>query len=77
MDWTGLTVIFTEELTAKQGAIPVEVRVRTAVPVKEGGGVHVALRVFSLGVKMPPEEVDQVPPVADPPVVPESWTVPP
>jgi hypothetical protein len=71
------TVIVTFDVTAGHGAMPVVVRSRLADPEKLEGGVHVALRSLALGVKTPPEVVDQVPPVADPPTVPDSDTDPP
>jgi hypothetical protein len=45
---------------------PEVVNVNVAVPEKPAGGVHVAFKVFALGLKVPPEGVDHVPPVAEP-----------
>lgn len=39
------------------------------------GGVQVAFRVEALGVKVPPAVEDQIPPVADPPMLPERFVV--
>ena len=74
----GLTVTILVSVTAAQGAIPVLVSVRVAVPLNPGGGVQVALRVLASGENVPPDGVDQVAPVADPPVIPfRGFVVPP
>jgi len=73
----GLTVMLTVDVTDEHGAIPVVVSVNTAVPKYTGGGVQVAFIVFALGVNVPPAGVDQVPPVADPPAVPDNVADPP
>jgi len=66
----GMTLMFTVEVIAVHGFIPVVVSVKTAVPVKAAGGAHVAFKAFALGVKVPPAGVDHVPPVAAPPTIP-------
>jgi len=68
--------MFTVDVATGQGVIPVVVSVNTAVPENAAGGVQVAVNVFALGVKVPPEGVDQVPPVAEPPIVPAKVTLP-
>ena len=65
------------EVTGAQGLIPVVVSVNVAFPVNAGGEVQVAVKVFALGVKVPPAGVVHVPPVADPPTAPANITVPP
>jgi len=55
----------------------VVVRVSTAVPEYAAGGVHVAINELAFGLKEPPAGVDQIPPVADPPIVPAIFTFPP
>lgn len=49
---------------------PEEVSVSVAVPLKPPGGVQVAFKVVALGEKVPPDGVDHVPPVAEPPTEP-------
>ena len=49
---------------------PAVVRVNVAVPKYPDGGDHVAFRFVALGLKVPPAELDQVPPVAPPPTEP-------
>jgi hypothetical protein len=71
----GLTVIFIVDVTAEQGAMPVVVRVSTAVPEKTDGGVQVAFKVLALGVNVPPAGVVHVPPVAAPPTDPDKIAV--
>ena len=39
--------MFTVDVVAGHGFMPVEVRVNTAAPVKAGGGVHVAFKVLA------------------------------
>ena len=68
----GRTVIFTEEVTALHGDIPVLVRFITAFPEKPTGGAQVAFRVEGLGVNVPPAVVVHVAPVAAPPMLPLS-----
>jgi hypothetical protein len=58
-----------EAVTAPQDP-PLVVSVRVAVPVNPTGGVHVAFNVVAPGVNVPPDGVDQVPPVAEPPTEP-------
>ena len=69
--------MFTVDITARQGAIPIVVSVNTAVPEYIAEGVHVAFNVFAFGVNVPPAGVVQVPPVAEPPTVPDRFVVPP
>jgi hypothetical protein len=69
--------MFTVEVTAGQGLIPVVVNVRTAVPENPGRGAHVAVKLFAFGEKFPPAEELQIPPVAEPPIDPERLTKPP
>lgn len=71
----GITIIFKEEETAEQGFIPVVVKVKIVVPVYPSGGVQVAFKAALFGVKVPPEMLDQIPPVAEPPIVPEREVV--
>jgi len=73
----GLTVIFTIDVTGAQGAMPVVVSVNTAIPENAEGGAQDAVKVFALGVKVPPAGVDHVPPVAEPPTDPDKIAVPP
>ena len=68
------TIIFTFEAAAGHGLIPVVVNVKTAVPENAAGGVHVAFKSLALGENTPPEVVDQVPPVAEPPTAPLKFT---
>ena len=71
------TVMFTDDVTAGHGLMPVVVNVNNAVPKYPAGGVQVAVNVFASGVNVPPAGVVQVPPVADPPTEPANVTVPP
>jgi len=71
------TVIFTVEVTALHGLMPVVVSVSTAIPENAAGGVQVADKVFAFGENVPPAGVDQTPPVAEQPTVPLSVAVPP
>jgi hypothetical protein len=59
------TVIIFESVSVPQEP-PEVVNVNVAVPEKPAGGVHVAFKVVSFGLKVPPEVVDHVPPVAEP-----------
>jgi hypothetical protein len=73
----GLTTTFFVAKVVPQDP-PLVVRVSVAVPVYAGGGVHVALRVVAVGLKVPPAGVVQVPPVAPPPTdPPRAAVVPP
>ena len=72
-----LTVIFTVDVAAVHGFIPVVVSVNTARPEKAAGGAHVAFNDVGLGVNVPPDGVDHIPPVAEPPTVPLIFAVPP
>ena len=72
---SGLTTTDTFEVAPVQGAIPVVVKVNTAVPTNPNDGVHVEFNELALE-KTPPAGVVQVPPVAEPPTVPDSVTVP-
>ena len=67
----------TGEDNSVHGLIPVVVSVNTALPEKVDGGVQVADKVLALGEKEPPAVVDQVPPVAAPPIVPIKTADPP
>ena len=67
-----ITVTVRFILTAGQGAIPVVVSVSVALPLYPAGGVQVAFRVFAFGLNVPPAELVQSPPVADPPMTPPS-----
>ena len=49
---------------------PLLVSVSVAVPLKPAGGDQVAFKVVAFGLKVPPDAVDHVPPVADPPTMP-------
>ena len=69
--------MFTVDVVAGHGFMPVEVRVNTAAPVKAGGGVHVAFKVLAFGLNVPPAGVVHVPPVDAPPNVPDRVVVPP
>jgi hypothetical protein len=69
--------MFTVEVVAGQGLIPVVVKVRIAVPENVEGGVHVVLRELAFGENVPPAEVVHVPPLADPPTVPAKTDDPP
>jgi hypothetical protein len=71
----GLTTILTVEVAAEQGLIPVVVNVNVAVPLYPAGGVHVAFNVLAFGLNVPPAGVDHVPPVADPPTLPDKTVV--
>jgi hypothetical protein len=71
----GLTVILVVEVTAEHGLIPVVVNVNVAVPLYPAGGVHVAFNVLAFGLNVPPAGVDQVPPIADPPTLPDNAVV--
>ena len=68
----GRTVILTDATAGVHGVIPVVVRVSVATPENEEFGVHTAFRVFSFGVNTPGVVVVQTPPVAEPPIEPES-----
>ena len=65
-----ITVTVLLAAAAAHGVIPVVVNVRVATPLNAPGGVHVAFKVFASGVKVPPEGVLQVAPVAPPPMEP-------
>ena len=66
----GLTIRVLEAVAAPQEP-PVEVNVKVAVPENEAGGAQVAFKLVALGVKVPPDTLeDQVPPVADPLILP-------
>jgi hypothetical protein len=71
----GLTAILTVEVAAVHGFMPVVVKVRVAVPLYPAGGVHVAFNVLAFGLNVPPAGVDQVPPVAEPPTLPDKTVV--
>lgn len=72
----GNTWMLTVEFTAEQGLIiPVVVNVNTAVPLKPDGGAQVAFNAEALGLKVPPAGEVQTPPVAEPPIEPESGDV--
>ena len=62
------TIVFVSDVRLQTP--PVVVKVRIAVPKKAAGGVQVAFRVVADGLKVPPEVVDQIPPVAPPPTEP-------
>ena len=71
----GLTDTVFDAKAAVHGLPPVVVSIKVAVPVNEDGGVHVAFNEFALGLKEPPEDVDQVPPVAEPSTEPPNGAV--
>jgi hypothetical protein len=71
----GVTIIFTVDVTAAQGLMPVLVNVKVEVPLYPAGGVHVAVKVLALGLNVPPADEDHVPPVAEPPTVPDKAVV--
>lgn len=70
-----ITVTVLLAAAAAHGVIPVVVNVSVATPLNVPGGVHVAFNELASGVKVPPEEVLQVPPVAPPLTAPPSPTV--
>ena len=67
--------MLTLEVAAEHGLIPVVVNVNVAVPLYPASGVHVAFKVLALGLNVPPAGVDHVPPVAEPPTVPDKAVV--
>ncbi|MBV6441021.1 MAG: hypothetical protein EPGJADBJ_02698 [Saprospiraceae bacterium] len=68
-------VISMSSLTGVQG--PVVVSVKVMGLEFPDGGMYVALSVLALGIKFPPAPPSlQVPPVAAPPTMPASWTLP-
>ena len=71
----GLTSILTADVAAEHGLMPVVVKVKVAVPLYPAGGVHVAFNVLAFGLNVPPAGVDHVPPVADPPTLPDNAVV--
>lgn len=71
----GFTITVFEAVAEVQGLPPVEVNSKVAVPLNPAGGVQVAFNVLALGLKEPPEVVDHVPPVADPPTEPPNAEV--
>lgn len=65
------TVMFTEDVAAgHKPTIPVVVNVNVAVPLNPLGGVQVEFKEEVFGVNVPPDKLDQRPPVAVPPTVP-------
>ena len=68
-----VTTIFTVDVTALHGLMPVVVSVKVAVPEKFDAGVQVEMSEFAL-LKLPLGAV-QVAPVAEPPILPDRAVV--